>query len=84
MQQVIGVCLGWFRTQFRSMFLPNVFENAGLCKTERTWGIMGNYKQEDIGPLSLSMVSLKRTGGEPEGTGNTTHIVSMGAKFEHV
>ena len=29
---------------------------------------MGNDKPEDIGPLSLSMVSLKRTGRGEQGT----------------
>ena len=37
---------------------------------------MGNDIPEDIGPLSLSMVLLKRTGGEE--TGNTTLTAGLG------
>ena len=40
---------------------------------------MDNDKPEDIGPLPLSMVSLKRTGGK--GTENTTYTAGYALHF---
>ena len=56
-----SACLVWLTGR--------MFKNVSLCKTERIWAMI---KPEDIGPLSLSMVTLKRTLGE--WPGNTTLI----------
>ena len=51
-QLKIGVCFSWLRSKITLI----MFKNVSLCKTEKDIG-----RAEDLGPLSPSMVSLKRT-----------------------